>query len=258
MEPYYADDLVQLYLGDFREVLPQLRTSFALVVADPPYEETSIVWDRWPDGWAAVMADYSEAMWCFGSMRMFLNRFREFDPYWNLSQDIVWEKNNGTGFASDRFKRVHEFALHWYRGDWGSTYRDVPRRTYVGPDKHTRARDSRTPHTGSIGGHVYEDDGMRLARSVIRAQSVRGGIHPTEKPVSVLEDLIHYGCPVGSAVLDPFAGSGSTLVAARNLGRRAIGIEVREDQCEATAKRLSQGVLDFTPTLAGPYTEETG
>lgn len=258
MEPYYADDLVQLYLGDFREVLPQLNTSFALVVADPPYEETSIAWDRWPGGWPAVMADYSEAMWCFGSMRMFLNRFDEFDPYWNLSQDIVWQKRNGTGISNDRFRRVHEHVLHWYRGSWGSTHHDTPRTPRIGPKVNGKATGSRTPHIGHHLAHAYADDGTRLARSVQDFASIRRGIHPTEKPVGLLELLISYGCSPSSAVLDPFAGSGSTLVAARNLSRRAVGIEVREDQCEATAKRLQQGVLDFAPTLAGPYTEETG
>lgn len=248
MKPYFTDDAVDLYHGDFRTVLPHLKQSFALAVADPPYQETSLEWDRWPEGWPAVIADYCEAMWCFGSMRMFLNRFGEFDPYWNLSQDVIWEKNNGTGFATDRFKRVHEFALHWYRGSWGDTYHDVPRRPAVfDPKGRTRSStraDSRQ-HTGSIGGNVYEDDGTRLARSVIRAPSVRGGIHPTEKPVSVLLDLIHYGCPRGSAVLDPFAGSGSTLVAARQLGLRAVGVEARAEQCEKAAERLSQGVFDL-------------
>lgn len=244
MEPYYADELVQLYHGDFRKVLPQLRTSFALVVADPPYGETSLEWDRWPEGWPAVMADYAEAMWCFGSMRMFLNRFGEFDPYWNLSQDIVWEKNNGTGFAADRFKRVHEHALHWYRGNWGNVYHQPPRVAATAKRGGDWAG-KRPAHTGDRAPKVYVDDGMRLARSVIKAPSARGGIHPTEKPVALLELLIGYGGPPASAVLDPFAGSGSTLAAARHLGRRAVGIELREEQCAATAKRLSQGVLDF-------------
>ena len=81
-------------------------------------------------------------------------------------------------------------------------------------------------------------------RSVIYGRSANGtAINETEKPIGLLEPLIHYGCPVGGLVLDLFAGSASTLVAARNTGRRAIGIEAREQQCEQAANRLSQGIL---------------
>jgi site-specific DNA-methyltransferase (adenine-specific) len=183
MDAYWEDTDagIALYLGDMREILPALDVQADLIVADPPYGETSLQWDVWPDGWPTLAAAVASSMWCFGSMRMFLDRSQEFAA-WKLSQDVIWEKANGTGFATDRFKRVHEIATHWYRGDWKGAHHDTPRVAYSGPDKHTRARGNRGKHYGDIGPYVYEDDGMRLMRSVLRANSVRGGIHETEKP----------------------------------------------------------------------------
>lgn len=81
-------------------------------------------------------------------------------------------------------------------------------------------------------------------RSVMRASNLRQrAIAPTEKPVGILDPLIRYACPPGGLVLDLFAGSGSTLEAARGSGRRAVGIEADPAQAERAARRLSQGVL---------------
>lgn len=249
--PYYSDATVTLYHGDCREVLPALGLEPDLVIADPPYGETSLEWDRWPDGWPGVVADHASSMWCFGSMRMFLDRRAEFEA-WNLSQDVVWRKQNGTGFAADRFRRVHEHVTHWYRGGWNLVYHQTPR-DQVGirePNRTVAQGKGHARHLGKIDKGAWVDDGTRLMRSVIDAPNMwrRGAIHPTQKPVEILEPLINYGCLPGGTVLDPFAGSGSTLMAARMTGRRAVGIEGREAYCEAIANRLQQDVLPLAVT----------
>ncbi|MCA4754795.1 site-specific DNA-methyltransferase [Mycolicibacterium fortuitum] len=245
MDPYYQDDQVTLYHGNALEA--SAAHSADLVVADPPYGETSLEWDRWPDGWPEQITSWAPAMWCFGSMRMFLERSADFAS-WRLSQDVVWEKHNGSGFQNDRFKRVHEHALHWYRRTipWSEIHHETP--TTQDAVRKAVRRKGRPPHMGDIGPNSYEshDGGPRLMRSVIFARSLHGiAVNETQKPLAVLEPLIEYGCPRGGLVIDPFSGSGSTLMAARNLGRRAIGYELRESQCEAAAQRLSQATLDF-------------
>lgn len=241
MKPYYSDQKVALYNCDITSFFAGNYMTADAIVTDPPYGETALPWDSWPRQWPALLSMHSSSMWCFGSFRMFTERWTEFlEGGWKLSQDVVWEKHNGTGFAVDRFKRVHEHVLHFYQGAWGAVRHEAVREAYHGPDKHARARGSKGEHYGDIGGHVYEDDGRRMVRSVIKAKSVRGGIHPTEKPASVLAPLIEYSVPAGGLVLDPFAGSGSTLLTARSLGRRAIGIEADEEHCEKAAKHLAE------------------
>ena len=90
----------------------------------------------------------------------------------------------------------------------------------------------------------FIDDGKTRA-DVLRHKATRGDdrLHPVEKPESLLDDLIMPTVPEGGMVLDMFAGSGSTLRAALECGRKAIGIEIEEKYCEVVAKRLAQGVL---------------
>ena len=247
MTPYFTDGTVTLYHGDCRELLPALSIEpGAAVIADPPYGETNLIWDRWPVGWLSVLASSIDVghLWCFGSMRMLLERLGEFAA-WTYAQEVVWEKHNGSSLAADRFRRVHEFAFGWYRGSWADLHHDTP----TTPDATARTvrRKPKPPHwQGARGASTYasEDGGPRLMRSVLLVRSCHGdAVHPTQKPLGILRPLITYSTPPDGLVLDPFAGSGSTRVAAQHEGRRAVGIEAREDYCEVAARRLAQGVL---------------
>jgi site-specific DNA-methyltransferase (adenine-specific) len=246
MRPYYEQHGITIYHGDCREIAPLLAVEFDAVIADPPYDQTSLGWDRWPSGWPDTMALVSRSLWCFGSLRMFLDRKDEFSE-WQLSQDVVWEKHNGSGFAADRFKRVHDQAVHFYRGDWSTVYHETPKVQYGGPVKTVRKR-GQTPHTGTIGNTGYVDDGSRLIRSVMFAPSMHGNAeNETQKPEVIVAPLVEYACPRGGIILAPFCGSGTDVVVARVTGRRAVGMDVREEQCEKAANRLQQLLpMEFT------------
>ena len=220
--------------GDCRVLLPALpERSVDCIIADPPYGETSLVWDRWPHGWldaAQRVLKASGSMWCFGSTRMFMTRAEEFKRAgWRLSHDVVWEKHNGSGMFNDRFRRVHEMVLHFYKdgAPWSGVWKQ-PQFTNDATALTVRKQGRPTHWGGGRGETTYrsEDGGPRLARSVLRVRSMHGAaVHPTQKPHDLLAPLIAYACPPGGVVLDPFAGSGSTGLTATAAGRDAWLIE---------------------------------
>lgn len=239
MQAYYQDDSVTLYHGDALEILPQLPKADA-IVTDPPYGETSLIWDRWPDGWPAAAAMVAPQMWCFGSMRMFLAK-RDDLAEWKLAQDVVWEKHNGSNAATDRFRRLHEWVLHFYRGEWGTLFRQ-PQYTHDAAARTIR-RKGGPVQWSDVGASSYgsEEGGPRLVGSVIYARSCHGyAVNETQKPEAIVAPLVEYSVPPGGVVVDCFAGSGTTGAYARKTGRRAILIEKRESQCEEIVKRLAQ------------------
>lgn len=120
---------------------------------------------------------------------------------------VVWDK--GVLGMGTGFRNQHELAMHFTLG---------------APEYH----DKGTPNV------------LRVPRVSLDERE-----HQTQKPVPLLERITHVVCPPGGITLDPFAGSGTTLIAAKNLGRHCIGIERDEANCEVAAQRLSQSVLDL-------------
>ena len=235
---------VEILTGDVRNVLDLLPAGSAdCIIADPPYGDTSLEWDTPVEGWVAAAARVLKpngALWVFGSFRHLVALCPDiYAEGFKYSQDIVWAKQNGTGFHNDRFRRVHEHAAMFYRGPWRDIYKD-PQTTPDATAKTVR-RKTRPTHTGNIeaGYYVSEDGGPRLMRSILHVRNEHGrAAHPTQKPEGIIEPLLLYSTPPGGTVLDPFFGSGTTGLVAQKHGRNAIGIELNPDYVEIAKRRL--------------------
>lgn len=248
MKPYYEHAGIAIYHGDFR-VLGEYLPLVSCAITDPPYAQTSLAWDKWLEGWPLLVAAHTSSLWSFGTLRMFMDHAAEFACGWKMSQDLVWEKQNGSSFHADRFRRVHEQAVHFYRGQWEGTYKSAVK-TMDATARQIRLK-SRRAHMGNIDScsYISHDGGPRLMRSVIYEPNCHGfAENETQKPLAIVRPLIEYSCPPDGIVLDPFMGSGTTLVVAKQMQRRAIGVDVREEQCEVAANRLGQEVFDFEVT----------
>lgn len=237
------------FFGDCRQLLRASPKNIAdACIADPPYGDTSLEWDKRVDGWIEAVSwvlKPASSIWVFGSMRTMPALFASMERAgFRYSQDVVWEKQNGTGFHNDRFRRVHEHVVLFYRGAWADVYK-CPQVTHDARAKQVR-RKKRPTHTGRIeaGHYVSVDGGPRLRKSVIRVRNEHGrALHPTQKPVDVLDLLIRYSVPPGGLVVDPFMGSGSTALSAQRTGRHWIGYEI-DPKCEdMQLRRMAQPAL---------------
>jgi len=242
--------------GDCRYVLPTLSRMFDCAICDPPYGETSLAWDRWPDGWPALVLPVlktSGSMWVFGSFRMFMDRWSEFSG-WRYVQEVVWEKHNGTNMANDRFRRVHELAVQFVPATslWGDVFKE-PQFTNDATARTVRHK-RRPAQWGDIGPAPFyksEDGGPRLARSVLQVRSEHSrAIHPTQKPIGIVEPLIRFSCPLGGHIIDPFSGSGTVGVIAKRLGMDATLIEAKLEFAASSTRRIEDDAPLFAEVSA--------
>ena len=223
--PYYTDDAVTLYHGDCLVI--DEWVSADVLVTDPPYgmAYTSNARVR-RASYSPIAGDDTTHVRNIALSRwgkrpaLVFGTWRKARPE-SASLVLTWDKGPSVGAG--------DICL-----PWGLSTEEV----YVLGDW--------PPITP--GGRAREGGSPARSSSVLRVdnyntQAEARPDHPTPKPVSLMELLIAK-CPDGT-IADPFAGSGSTLVAARNLGRRAIGVELEERYCEVIARRLAQDVLDF-------------
>lgn len=213
-------------------------------IVDPEYGDTSLEWDVKDDAWinqVARVLKLNGSLWVFGSLRYMAHVFPILQRLgFRYSQDVVWEKQNGTGFHNDRFRRVHEHVALFYRGKWADVYHE----TQFTNDATARAvrRKTRPTHTGYIESSAYTsiDGGPRMMRSVLQHRNEHGrAIHPTQKPVELIRPLLRYSVPPDGLVLAPFAGSGSDGEACKIEGFRYIGFEIDVAMAEKANQRIA-------------------
>lgn len=210
-KPYYEHAGITIYHGDCREILPSLEP-VDLVLTDPPY---GINW-RTRISQETIVGD---------------NVAFEPTPFLAMgNHHLFW----GAIYFSDKLP-VSESWFVWLKQP--STFDDC-RKTYAPCDmawSDFGGKPRIKHHTWDGNFREGEDSGKAL--------------HPAQKPIEIMRWCVG-NAPQGT-ILDPFMGSGTTLRAAKDLGRRAIGIEIEEKYCEIAAKRLSQEVFSFEPRDRG-------
>ena len=218
MTPYYADDLVTLYHGDCREIAVWLDAD--VLVTDPPYGMAYVSRGGQRIAHDATTSVRDAALRMWGSRTALLFGTWKVPRPTATRQVLIWDKSQGNGTG----------AMVW--SPWGMSHEEI----YVLGEWPAVRPGGRWRE----GGNPARESGVLRVLNYNTQASARPD-HPTPKPTALMERLIEK-CPPG-AIADPFAGSGSTLVAARNLGRRAIGVEIEERYCEIAARRLAQQPL---------------
>lgn len=227
LTPYYQDAYCTIYHADCREVMPSLSHSF-VVITDPPYGISHS---------SGHVSSATTAPWMEQEIRgdsdtqlrdEVLAGRTEWACFGSIKMPspcgtratVVWDKGPASGMGDLSFPFKLSWELIYFKGGgW----------------------------TGS------RDEGVIKNRWIVTRASM-GRQHPNEKPVALMAYLISKH--VDPVIIDPFMGSGTTLVAAKALNRRAIGIEIEERYCEIAARRLQQEVLNFTPREAGQAGEQ--
>lgn len=233
--PYYSSGGIDLYLGDCYAIMPAL--AWDAVVSDPPYGMA------WPADSRRFSGGYfgAEGRAKRGAGRQWgaiIGDDQPFDPspFLDAPNVVLWG--------------MHHFA------------RRLPVGTVLVWIK--RADDlfgtflSDAELAWRKGGHGVYCHRKQFPPPSRGAEAFGEPAHPTQKPLSLMRwSIERSGAPAGARILDPFAGSGTTLVAAKELGRRAVGIEIDERYAEIAARRLEAcSVLPFTESHPEPMTEK--
>lgn len=225
MNPYYQDGSVTIYHGDCKDVLPTLAKA-DLVIADPPY------------GLGECQAKNSSR----GNRVRFKSK-RGRAVFVPATEYGAYEWDNEPASSEEIQLTIASAKNAIIFG--GNYFSLPPSRGWLVWDKL---------NSGDFAACELAWTNLKMSVRIFRFMwngMLRDGeqrgvprVHPTQKPVELMQWCLSFA-PNAQSIIDPFMGSGTTLRAAKNLGRKAIGIEGEEKYCEIAAKRMSQEVFDF-------------
>jgi len=203
--PYYEGSGITIYHADCRQVLPFLPR-FDLLLTDPPYG--------------------------IGAGKMNLGMWRT-----SRMEKGDWDKSTPPSWLMDAMIEAADKHIIW----GGNYYGLPPSRQYLIWDKGAgfKGRDFAECEQAWCS---WDGNAKVYLRDPLASGDYRDKVHPTHKPAALMKWCLGL-VPDAKTVLDPFMGSGTTLVASKLEGRQAVGIEINEAYCESAAKRLSQGTL---------------
>ena len=230
MTPYYEQDGIVIYHGDCREILPTLP-KVDLVLTDPPYDAKTHRGAITVAASVQSSKDSGVSFSCLDDVQGVTLALLALSQRWVIAFCALEQLGAYAAAAGGAWVRA---------GVWDK----------IAPSPQI---------TGDRPGQAVE--GIAIMHNPGRKKWNRGGgagiwrflpdkgatrpDHPTPKPEGLMASLVSDFSDSGDTILDPFMGSGTTLVAAKRLGRKAIGIELEEKYCEIAARRLQQGALNF-------------
>jgi len=244
----------QIICGDALALIERLpETSFDLLFADPPYNlsksfgkerftaKTSDAYEAWLDSWVSLCVPLlkpTASVYICGDWRSSAAIQRVASKYFQLRNRITWEREKGRG-AKTNWKNAAEDIWFFtvsdeYTFNLGAVKQ---RRRVIAPYKiDGKPKD----WSETAGGNFRDTHPSNLWTDITVPfwSMPENTVHPTQKPEKLLAKLILASTNAGDLILDPFAGSGTTAVVAKKLGRDFIAIESDEDYCLLTAKRL--------------------
>jgi len=234
---------INLIHGDCLEVMKSIPdNSINMILCDLPYGTTQNKWDSVID-LNKLWLQYNRI--CKGAIVLTaqtpFDKVLGFSNLKNLKYEWIWKKESGTGFLNSKKAPLknHENILVFYEKQ--PTYNPQMRtgfKPYVCKQGNTKSK-----NYGEQTGAITKSNGDRYPLTVIEFKRDKEKIHPTQKPVGLMEYLIKTYTNEDDMVLDNCMGSGTTGVACKNLNRNFIGIELNKDYFQMAEKRINNFLL---------------